>query len=97
MVRYADAVGTLRPEQLVGFFEGWPHPPAADTHLQLLRSSTQVALALDRSGQVVGFATAISDGVLTAYIPYLEVLASHRGRGIGTELVRRVLGQLEGL
>ena len=44
---------------------------------------------------MVGFVSAISDGVLSAYIPFLEVLASHRGSGIGSELVRRLLGQLE--
>ncbi len=52
-------------------------------------------LAVSDSGQVVGFVTAISDGVLSAYIPFLEVLASHRGSAIGSELVRRLLGQLE--
>jgi len=30
-----------------------------------------------------------------AYIPLLEVLSTHRGRGIGTELVRRLLNTLE--
>jgi ribosomal protein S18 acetylase RimI-like enzyme len=47
-------------------------------------------------GVVVGFATAITDGVLAAYIPLLEVLPSHQGLGIGTELIRTLLGQLDG-
>ena len=34
--------------------------------------------------------TAISDGVLTAFIPWLEVLPAYQGRGIGDELLRRV-------
>jgi predicted N-acetyltransferase YhbS len=42
-------------------------------------------------GRVVGFVTMISDGVLTAFIPWLEVLPEYQGRGIGSELVRRVL------
>ena len=50
---------------------------------------------ISEADQVVGFVTAISDGVLSAYIPFLEVLPSHRGRGIGQELVRRVLSQLQ--
>ena len=45
----------------------------------------------------MGFVTATSDGVLTAFIPLLEVLPDHRGRGIGAELVRRMLGTLDGL
>jgi len=39
--------------------------------------------------------TAISDGVLAAYIPLLEVRRAWRGRGIGAELVRRLLAQLD--
>jgi ribosomal protein S18 acetylase RimI-like enzyme len=40
--------------------------------------------------------SAISDGVLSAYIPLLEVLPEFRGRGIGTRLMRLVLERLEG-
>ena len=40
---------------------------------------------------------AISDGELAAHIPLLEVLPEHRHRGIGTELVRRMLDKLDGL
>jgi ribosomal protein S18 acetylase RimI-like enzyme len=46
---------------------------------------------------VIGFATAISDGVMSAYIPFLEVLPEYQRQGIGTELIRRLLGQLDGL
>ena len=44
---------------------------------------------------MVGFVTAISDGVLSAFIPLLEVLPEWQGPGIGTELVRRILAELE--
>ena len=53
-------------------------------------------LALDGDA-VVGFVTAASDGVLSAFIPLLEVLPAYRDRGIGAELVRRLLGQLDDL
>ena len=46
---------------------------------------------------VVGFITAISDGVLSAYIPFLEVLPEHKGHGIGSELVRHMLDRLGNL
>jgi ribosomal protein S18 acetylase RimI-like enzyme len=50
----------------------------------------------DETAQVVGFATAIGDGVLVAFIPLVEVLPAYRHRGIGTELIRRLLGRFEG-
>jgi len=47
-------------------------------------------------GRVVGFVTALGDGALSAFIPLLEVLPEYQGRGIGSELVRRMLALLEG-
>ena len=41
--------------------------------------------------------TAISDGVISAYIPLLEVLPDFQGRGIGKELTGRLLEELDGL
>jgi GNAT superfamily N-acetyltransferase len=46
---------------------------------------------------VAGFVTAVTDGVLAAYIPLLEVRPEWRGQGIGTELMRRILDRLSGL
>jgi predicted N-acetyltransferase YhbS len=37
----------------------------------------------------------ISDGVLTAFIPWLEVLPDYQGQGIGSELMRRILDGTE--
>ncbi len=99
MIHYLESADTITPNQLAGFFDGWPRPPTPQTHLHILRSSDEVALALTDTPEprVVGFATAITDGVLAAYIPLLEVLPDHRGRGIGSELVRRLLVRLDGL
>ena len=43
---------------------------------------------------MVGIVSAVGDGVLAAYIPMLEVLPDYQGRGIGSELVRRLLERL---
>ncbi len=88
---FLDSADGLSPSALAtGFFEGWTAPPTADEHLLLLSNSSHVSIAVD-DGRVVGFANALSDGVLAAYIPLLEVLPEYRGRGVGTELVRRLL------
>jgi GNAT superfamily N-acetyltransferase len=98
VISYRTSIEGLRPDQLQGFFVGWPNPPKPETHLRLLAGSSHVVLALDdESGQVVGFITAVSDGVLSAYIPLLEVLPAYQRRGIGQELTRRMLEQLRGL
>ena len=65
-------------EMLEGFFVDWPNPPSTETHLKLLSNSYKVVIAIDPTiNKVVGFITAISDGVLSAYIPLLEVLPAH--------------------
>jgi len=95
-VTFLDDPSTLSADRLQGgFFEGWPAPPSAETHLAHLRGAEVAVVALDEAtGDVVGFATAIGDGVLTAFVPLLEVLPAWRGRGIGTTLMERVLGRL---
>lgn len=80
-----------------GFFEGWPNPPKAEDHFRILLGSQHVVLALNPLGEIVGFITAISDGVSCAYIPHLEVVPAFRGKGIGRELMLRLKRQLEHL
>lgn len=96
MITYSESVTNITPEKLVGFFIGWPNPPSPETHLRLLKGSNHVVLALDGE-QVVGFITAVSDGVLTAYIPLLEVLPAYKSQGVGTELTRRMFEKLRNL
>jgi GNAT superfamily N-acetyltransferase len=93
IIQYRTSLENIRTDQLEGFFVGWPNPPTPATHLEILKRATHVVLALDGSS-VVGFVTAILDGILCAYIPLLEVLPSHQHQGIGSELMRRMLEML---
>lgn len=98
MIRYIDSTEAIDPSMLKGFFEDWISAPSLEMHLEILRSSYAVVLAMDESvGKVVGFITAISDGVHSAHIPLLEVLPEYRNRSIGSELVKRMLEKLKGL
>jgi GNAT superfamily N-acetyltransferase len=81
---------------LDGFFVGWPSAPTCERRLDLLLQSDAVALAFD-GVSLVGFATAISDGVLAGFIPFLEVLPEHQRRGIGSGLIGCLLQQLDDL
>jgi ribosomal protein S18 acetylase RimI-like enzyme len=97
VIEYVTSVDGVEADDLDGFFVAWPARPSPERHLELLRGSEHVVLAREAgSGRIVGFVTAVGDGVLSAFIPLLEVLPEHQGRGIGTELVRRLLALLEG-
>jgi len=95
-ITYSSSTDGLAAKQLSGFFVDWPQRPDPETHLTILRGSYAVWLAMD-GDQCVGFINALSDGVLCAYVPLLEVLPPYQGRGIGTELVRRMMRRLAGM
>lgn len=92
-MEYRCSAQGVEPKDLLGFFDGWPYPPSPEKHLAVLQGSSHVVLAED-AGRIVEFVTAISDGVLAAYIPLLEVRPEFRGHGVGSELVRRILAEL---
>ena len=47
--------------------------------------------------RLVGFARAISDGTTNAYVSSVAVLPEHRGRGIGKEMIARLLEGKDGI
>jgi ribosomal protein S18 acetylase RimI-like enzyme len=95
---YTSSLNGISSDMLNGFFVDWPNPPSLETHMKLLENSFKVVLAIDeKKGQAAGFITATSDNVLSAYIPFLEVLPEYQNQGIGKELVNRMLEELNGL
>jgi len=61
-------------------------------YLMKLADASQRALVAVEEGQTVGFARAITDGLSNGYLSMVVVEASCRGRGIGTQLVERIVG-----
>ena len=81
-----------------GFFEGWPQHPDKNTHRKILKNSFKSIVAIDNErNQIVGFITIISDGILSAYIPLLEVIPAYRKQGIGSRLLAIALKELDDL
>jgi GNAT superfamily N-acetyltransferase len=98
-IRYLDTLDDLTTGHLApGFFTGWPNPPAPETHFAILRGSRHIWLAQDEAnGQIVGFVNALTDGVLCAFIPLLEVVPPYQQQGIGRALMTRMLETLSSL
>jgi GNAT superfamily N-acetyltransferase len=96
MIEYREDPAAISVDQLVGgFFEGWPFPPSPELHLAHLRSAEVAVLAVNAEtehGRRIR--DAIGGGALTCFTPLLEVLPEYRGRGIGQELVRRLLARI---
>lgn len=93
---YSQEVSSLTTNQLEGFFVGWKNKPSEATLKKILENSEEALVAIDtNTNQVVGFITAITDGVLSAYIPFLEVVPAYHKQGIGQELTKRMLEALK--
>ena len=97
MIIYTDSLKNITPQNLKGFFAGWQSRPSPEKHFEILKNSAHIVLAIDeKTNNVIGFINAVSDKILSAYIPLLEVLPEYQRKGIGSELVKRMLEKLEG-
>lgn len=98
MLTYIETIEGITPKQLEGFLAHWYFVPPQDTLLRVLRGSSHILFAMDSERrEVLGYITALSDGVACGYISHLEVRPAHRNKGIGTELSRRMLSKLQSL
>ncbi len=62
----------------------------------LVEGAQRTVVALD-GGRVVGFGRALCDGVSNGYISTVAVAPGARGRGVGREIVRRLMGEDAGI
>ena len=68
MITYSDSLVDVTSDDLQGgFFVGWPNPPSPLTHYHILTNSAAIVLARIADGTVVGFITAVCDGISCAY------------------------------
>src|SRR5438552_17313330 len=74
---------------------GWSSAEKPDLLHKALLASHSLVTAWD-GPKLVGLGNAISDGYLVVYYPHLLVLPEYQGRGIGTELMRRLMARYEG-
>jgi len=86
VITYRSDPSAVVPSDLLPFFDPWPVAPALDRRLAALRGADLAVLAYD-DDRLVGFATGLTDGALIGHLSLLEVVPSHRGRGIGSALV----------
>jgi GNAT superfamily N-acetyltransferase len=93
-IDYIDNISKIKSEHLHGFFVGWKNPLTAERHYELLQGSTYFIVAME-GNKAIGFITALTDGINSAFIPLLEVLPEYQKQGIGAELVNRMLSKLE--
>jgi ribosomal protein S18 acetylase RimI-like enzyme len=81
----------LETDQVLALYRSlnWSSADKPDLLMKALQNSHAVVTAWD-GHRLVGLGNAISDGHLVVYFPHLAVQPDYQGRGIGTEIVRRM-------
>jgi GNAT superfamily N-acetyltransferase len=69
----------------------WVRGRSRETIERLVHASTRVIAAYEPGGELVGFARVMSDASNMAWLGDVFVVAEHRGRGIGVEIVREAV------
>jgi ribosomal protein S18 acetylase RimI-like enzyme len=95
-VHYSDR-RDLPPDGLIALYQAndWSSAEKPELLHKALVASHSLYSAWDGS-KLVGLGNAISDGFLVVYYPHLIVLPEYQGRGIGTELMRRLMAHYAG-
>ncbi|OUR93550.1 GNAT family N-acetyltransferase [Halobacteriovorax marinus] len=96
MIQYSTDTLLLENLDMNGFFVDWPNPPNIKNFKRILLGSYKCVIAFEEN-KLVGFINAISDGVLSAYIPLLEVLPEYQSKCIGKKLVEHMKEELSHL
>ena len=95
-IRYSE-IHDVPLESVLGLYRAndWSSAQKPELVHKALLASHSLVSAWDGS-KLVGLGNAISDGYLVVYYPHLLVLPDYQGRGIGTELMRRLIARYEG-
>lgn len=101
-LEFVSRLDEAQTQQLWRLYQGewWSAGRCLDDVRRLLEGPNLVSAAVDKdSGQLAGFARAITDGVFKAFVFDVIVAPSCRRRGVGGQLLERLLAlpQLDGV
>jgi ribosomal protein S18 acetylase RimI-like enzyme len=93
MIDYRDGYPEADLAQLARLFDsvGWQHRTRDPERLAQMVRGSMYGVSAYEGEKLVGFARAISDGAFNAYVSTVAVLPDYQRRGIGREMMRRLL------
>ncbi len=95
---YSSDKNDVKDLIIENFFAGWPNKPSEEILRKSIENAAYATLAIDKeNNRLAGYITALSDDVLSAYIPFSEVDKHYQKQGIGIRLVEEMLKQFDHL
>jgi ribosomal protein S18 acetylase RimI-like enzyme len=93
MIAFRNASGSIDVDELARLFEavGWQERARDRGRLEQMVRGSMYGVSAHDDRALVGYARAISDGAFNAYVSTVAVLPAYQRRGIGRDLVRRLL------
>jgi predicted N-acetyltransferase YhbS len=76
---------------------GWQQRVSDSDKFEKMMENTNRAVVAVEDARIVGFARALCDEVSNGYISMVAVAAERRNQGVGRELVRRLMGEDDGI
>ncbi|BBM87870.1 GNAT family N-acetyltransferase [Candidatus Uabimicrobium amorphum] len=94
MYRFAEDLESVPWEELCDLYEKTDLGQRNPTELQQAFSQSSHVVLVYQDAQIVGGGRAISDGVYYSGIFDIAVLPEHQGKGLGREIMNRLLAKL---
>lgn len=95
-IDWSEDLDAVDWEELAAMYRAAPLGNKDPQALRLAFSNSRYRFIVREHGHIVGAGRVLSDGVDVAYVADIAFLPSHQGRGLGKEMIRRLLEPVRG-